>query len=439
MIRTVADLLLQLREMESEKVDAQGITHTGTIGRMYEVTTSKILNMALFEGLNLRIVRNSFIKDEKGKRSKEMDVILIEGEGEPLHNGDGQYDVKFEQVIAIIQSKKRINKQHITEGHLNLASFYDRSNPKNYTLERYMQRLFRDAYRGICKEDLWVDGTWRKTFDTTLKENIFDVLKWEALLPPRIIFGYTGYTSEQGFRKGTIEFLQENIRKNGFGPIQLPNLIINDEYSLVKNNGMPYCGELDNVGWPFYSSYHNNPIEHFLEIIWTRLTYKFNLDPQIFGQDLSVSQSSYFLHANVVNSGGQIGWYYSETKVPKKILDSEPEPVEWEPIKLSEEQKIIFNFLCKNEKLKINKVAGLLAEKGFSLTENSLIDGILNTGLVVFESKKYLKLLTDKLDIVEIGKDIYAGENKSGRLSNWFEKKTGVKLSEALNLTDTDL
>lgn len=246
MIKNLAELLDQLRTAEKIKIDELGIKHRPTIGREYEGLTATLLDESLFKELNLKVIRSSFIKTGDGTRSSEIDVMIIEGDGQEILYCPGQYDVRIEQVIAIIQVKKVLNKLQIEEAYHNLKSVYDLS---NFTDNRpnYALNIFRDAYGCICQEDIIEGNKFKKSFSSSTKEQIFNILDYESLLPLRIVFAYEGYVSEYGLRKGFVRFLEENKSevndfKTGFGPINFPNLIINGDLSLIKANAMPYVG-----------------------------------------------------------------------------------------------------------------------------------------------------------------------------------------------------
>ena len=113
MIETVADLLTAFKAKEVDLIKSLGIKHRTTIGNTYEGLTEKILEMALFKHLNLKVVSNSFIKLKNGQRSDEMDIMLIEGEGNKIPYTKEQYDVDYQNVVAVIQVKKTLNKSEI--------------------------------------------------------------------------------------------------------------------------------------------------------------------------------------------------------------------------------------------------------------------------------------------------------------------------------------
>jgi hypothetical protein len=98
--------------------------------------------------------------------------------------------------------------------------------------------MFIDSYRQILQsdprdcEDINRLSNWKKQLGF--------VLYHESILPIRIALGYHGFSSELGFREAFIKYLERNVLASGFSPIDFPNLIISNQYSLIKLTGMPY-------------------------------------------------------------------------------------------------------------------------------------------------------------------------------------------------------
>ena len=82
-ITTIAGLLKEFVLAETEILNNQDIRQPITIGTMFEGLTETILNKSIFGGLNLRVIKNSFIVG----CDTEFDIMLVEGDGEktPLY------------------------------------------------------------------------------------------------------------------------------------------------------------------------------------------------------------------------------------------------------------------------------------------------------------------------------------------------------------------
>jgi len=423
MIQSISDLLDVIKKAEVEKIDALKIKHRPTIGNTYEGLTQELLGKAIFKGLDLNIVTNSFIKLDNGERSDEYDIMIIEGCGQKILYTKDQYDVKYEQVIAVIQVKKSINKQQILEAYYNLKNVYDILDMEvapDYTL-----KLFSDSYKSICGENIVEKGKFRKTFSSSTHEHIFHMLKLESILPARIVFGYEGYKSEYSFREGFMKFLKDNKSseddlKYGFGPINFPDLIINGEYTLIKGNAMPYIGNMEDGQWNFYVSSPVSPIYKLLEILWTRLSYRFKLSSSIFGDDLELESVHYFLKCNIVNVNGFRGWNFEYTPLSKKVLEKEYDVEEWQPAKLTMEQHSVIWYLCEKGVLRIDQINNLLSNP---VDEKLFSQDLTKTGLVYIDRHE-LKLLTEacRCLILPDG-NYYAADDKTGKLTRWAIRK----------------
>ncbi|MGO1163932.1 hypothetical protein ACTOV4_18580 [Brucella sp. C7-11G] len=85
MIRSIGEILEQLRKAEADRLDKSDIRHAPTIGAMYEGLTKDLLNKAIPDGLDLKIV-SGFVIDGKG--GSGTGTRLVDGSVRQL---DGTY------------------------------------------------------------------------------------------------------------------------------------------------------------------------------------------------------------------------------------------------------------------------------------------------------------------------------------------------------------
>jgi len=427
MINTVADFLHRLQTEHENIAEAKGIKHRVTIGEMYENITAGLLKLALFDEINLNIISQSFVVDGKGNRSQEMDIMIIEGEGRPIEFTN-RFDVDFDQVVAVIQVKKTLNYQQLEEGYLNLYSVYEIA-PEE--IQQYQINMFNDMYRSICRESPAVNGKIRKEFTTGTSEALYEVLKWEAIMPARILFAFTGYRSEKSLRDSFYNFLGQHRSESekpipGFGPLNFPNLIVNDDYMLTKNNGMPFVMPLKGSDWDFYTSSRGNPFLALLEIVWSRLSYRYKLSAAIFGEDLKLAGGNKYLTANPVWINGFRGWNYQYTAYVKKELEKQViEQRDWAPVQLTREQHFIVVHLCKYEAIGLHKLKRII-QSIVDISEieiDKFLTDLVATDLVYIYNKRELRLLTKRCrTIITPDGKYYAADDKTGRLSRWSER-----------------
>jgi hypothetical protein len=428
MIEKVSDLLQALIKAEAQKIEEQHIQHRVTIGNMYEGLTADIIGKSLFGSLNLQVINNSFIKGKNGVLSKEMDVMVITGEAEQLPYSD-QYKVEPEQVIAVIQVKKKLNKQQLADAHENLKDVYDIADWE--TITPAQQQIYRDAFRTICQKDLIVDGKIRTNFDNETERQVFYMLFFEAVMPVRIVMGYEGYTTEHGLRQGFVEYLKDNIsttekQQGGFSPLTFPNLIINQGFSLLKGNSMPYVGPMYKGRWIFYFSNSQNPLMHLLEMIWTRLSYLYDIPADVFGEDLELEGLNTLLIGNPVTTDQMSGWNYDIIETSAQELEKAAnERREWEPVKLSFDQHVIVYALIQQDTLPISAIPKLI-KKDNDFDTAGFVQTLFETGLLLNENGR-LRLATvwcRTLYTPEEG--FFAADDKTGRLSRWLDKQLAV-------------
>lgn len=422
-INTIAELINGFVAMEKEILNRQDIRHPTTIGDMFEGLTAEVLDRSIFNGLNLKIVKNSFIYGCE----TEFDVLLVEGEGKSIPYTN-RFQYKPEQVIVVIQVKKNLYSKDIESGYDNLKfiiNYYENVKPEEFIL-----RLFRDSFRSIVKKDV----SAKKNGELSKREDfLFDILKLEALLPVRVVWGYNGFSNEYNFRNSFHKYLSQNVsigidnKKHGFGPLNFPNLIISDKFSMFKTNGMPFIASVqEDEWWPLYATSSVNPVYYFLELIWTRLSYKFpKVSTDIFGDDLHMEPASKFLDCRRIELNQIEGWQYKYIEISNKQLKANTEFSEWNPVELDEIQYAIISKLCNEGEIELNEDKEL---REFVLENDymSLDDFVLklkNTGLVYTENNK-LKLLTDQCQCTILPNGtLVAGENKSGRFTRWICKE----------------
>lgn len=74
-IDTFSNLLNAFFDKQNEILQSQDVQQAPTIGAMYEGLSEKILKKSIFKGIDLRVVKNSFIKG----CPTEFDVMIVEG------------------------------------------------------------------------------------------------------------------------------------------------------------------------------------------------------------------------------------------------------------------------------------------------------------------------------------------------------------------------
>ncbi|MBJ9978806.1 hypothetical protein IBT50_02140 [Bacillus sp. S70] len=416
MIENILDLLEALKEKGINEIEPfLKVKHGPMIGNMYEGLTKKILETAIFKELDLKVVTGK-IFNKNGDMSNQIDCMIVEGEGEKLPYSD-EYLWDIRNVIAIIEVKKNLYSDELESAYLNLKSAADLKLPE----ENMKISLLRDSYKSIVHEELPLHNDVEKL--PFHKQMIYHSLVMDSYIPARIIFGYTGYKGEHNLREAFVKYLKENLNQKGFGVVSFPNLVICDEYSLIKTNGMPYATPIEaDDFWVFYCSYNKNPLLLMIEILWTRISYKYKVT-DIFGDDLKIQGLRPLLKGKAIHKKKRIGWEYNVIEISKDQLEQFVESYEWSPVFLEETQFTVINGLCMGMSANINDSNFTKIISANQTNVEQFIKDLVNTNLVYIDSNGDISLLTDECIcmILPDGR-LVAGENKDNRLMNWVKK-----------------
>ena len=424
MINTIAELLSNFVEAEKEVLNKYDIKHCPTIGDMNEGLTQEIVNSAIFSGLNLVVSTQSFIEG----CDTEFDVILAEGDGESIpYTCSKKY--KTSQVIAVIQVKKTLTS---TELHNSYDNLHHASDIFKKNIEGMDASMVNDTLIKICHKDM---SSYKKGQLNQMEEYIYHTLVMDTFLPLRIVLGYNGFKTEKSLRDTYIKYLEGNMssdvdRRPGYSPMSFPNLIICNNNSLVKLTGCPYSYPLNKIKddwWEVMASTHYNPMHIFLEMLWTKLSYRFkNLPLEIFGEDLETEPFNIFLRAKIHldSSGNPIGWDYEYSAIDERVLCQNNDPIAWNPVALDIAQSVILGRLSHQniDISKDNSLESFVIENGYiSLTD--FIHKLSQTGFITIDGN-IIKLITKQF-VCAIAPDgnTYGADDYDGRFSRWLLKK----------------
>lgn len=426
MIETASDFLEQFKKYALSRIekDDKDIKHTVAIGDNFEGLTAELLNKAIFKDLNLKMVERSFIYNDSGAISDELDCLLVVGEGQKMSFAN-RYKYHIKDVIAVFQVKKNLYANDIDDSLRNLRSVIKVSEPRD--VEPFVARLHRGAYKLLTSKEL-PDIERRARF--TDRENlIYHLLLMEAFHPLRIVIGYYGYTTEFGLREGFIKKLEEAIKKGpvkGYGPGSFPNLLICGNSTIVKGNGMPMGIPFtdDEFYWPILTSSSGRPMYHLLELIWTRLSYKFGISSTIFGDDFENEMCHPFISCKEKKIGDNSwGWEFLYHPLTKKQLEIPLESIPWEPIEIDTDKHSFLMLLEGQGIVDLYKNEDFLKfiEKG-NLNATKIINELEAARLVYMDEGKIGLFVENLVVIYTPDGKIFAGENKNGEMANYFGK-----------------
>lgn len=419
-IKNVSELLLAIRDRGVSDIEPYlKVKHGPTIGDMFEGLTKEIAEKSIFEGMDLRVVSGK-IKNTDGVFSDQIDCMIVIGEGDKLPYTNDKYIYDINNVIMVIEVKKKLNMAELSEGYDNLQSVI-RTQENDY--RPLKGNAIRDAFRSIAKKPL---NDFDNLSDLDYQDQmLYHVLVVEELLPIRVIFGYSGFTTEASLRLKYIEYLNKHLSTKehtqmGYGPESFPSLIVAGDNSLIKTNGMPYSLHLQGVEeYCWMASYRKNPIVLLLELLWTRLSYQYDLPSIVFGDEIYNESLAPLLTIKAADD--YEGWHYTEISYSKKNLSAiDKMENAWQPTVLTVDEVLFINKLCDEE---VVTVDDFVAFFGNAEQVKNIIDK-LKWAHLIYVNNNRISLLTKECKCVIVPQYGYvAADDYDGRLMNWVMKK----------------
>ena len=382
---------------------------------MYEGLTKELMNRAIFENLDLKVC-SGFIYNEENKLSRQIDCMIVVGEGKKIPYSE-EYKYNINQVIAVIEVKKELFGKEMDLAYKNLLSVKNIIKP-----DHDMQiDILEQAYENVTGTKLPERQEINKL--TESEQNLYHALVVEAYMPIRIIWGYGGFSTEKSLREAFMQYMSKNLKIKGYGVTSIPSLIIADERSIIKTNGIPFAisSESQKPGeWITLGSANKASIFFLLYLIWTRLYYLFpNLPEEIF-DNIEVA-----INPLMKAKCEKVGWEY--TFIDKTLSDSNEEL--WKPVEIT---------LMSNALLK-------MIEKGYSITvdDENMIDECKKNGedydkviqdlqfkRIIYVDNKRIGILSDNwMTVIYNGKHYY-GDNFNNRMMQWYNRLIEKKLSD---------
>ena len=421
MIKNVSELLLELSKKEEIAIAKKGIKHAPTIGAMYEGLTKNILNIALPEEIDIKVV-SGFIKDSVGNQSQQIDCMVVRGEGEKLPYVD-EYIFHVKDVLAVIEVKKSLYSSELLSAHnlhnsvlrlfdlYSLSKDFQGSNPCNAAYE----------FSSISGKNAPNQSTdfYKLSFN---EQAIYHALVLEQLTPLRITLGYNGFASEFALRNSYADILKKNLNKKGFSVRNIPQLIISNGYSLVKTNGMPYTSKISDDGWwGILTSSNANPMYLLLEMLFTKIVMSFDINFD-WEDDLREEDLVCFLAVKALQNQDEVGWQLLIEKPKRELFEGREAYSCWMPLEVEEPVFRLVELLSfeSNSHISFNssKIIELLSKFDLTLDELKLL--ATDTKLIVTNQSGFLEY-TNVGFCEDNGKYLIA-DDLSGRFGRWLQR-----------------
>jgi hypothetical protein len=404
MINTVSDLLNEFLEREKENLkEYSNIGHPGMIGDIYEGLSKELLNKAIFKGLDIKIVDGK-VRSNTGSLSNQIDCMMVVGEGEKIPYTN-HYIYDFKNIIAVLESKKNLYSEDVSDAYQNMSSFNDQLSPSD---QKYSHADIVRAFQFLT----------RKKFKYPLDSNnyksqmLYHVLVVMHALPLRVILGYDGFKRNSNFRDALASYLTAHTGNKGFGINSLPDLIICDNYSILKCNFQPFQTSYQSGKFPILVSGTKNPLYYLISMIWAKLQIRFDLPDEIWGFEDEID--SFFPYLNTDMNIEKGGWEYEVISLSESTLHEIPPAIKFMPKIVSKDVFTLANYLCNHEFVN-------LISFGFKDDELGAIKNELYTTTFFEINDNMVNLITTNLKcaIIPTGEFVIA-DDVDGELTRWI-------------------
>lgn len=344
MITDASDLLAAFIAREVKQIKGIDMPHMPTLGSAYEAIAKSGIDQrfVLPQGLDLRVV-SGFITG----LPNQFDCMLVHGAGVRYGLTD-QHIYPIEKVLCVLEIKKTLKKADLADAISHLAAV-QRVFLEKFTA-RYEASEVRIDYRRAAES--FAQATGRKGPESSSALDslpigdrpLFAFLARQAHAPVTVLFGFGGYTTEHGLRKGLVEVLEAEAGKPSSASIDLlPTLVTANNHSLVKCNHQPYLIRRGDGGWVCVASTRHNPARMLLELLWTKISNHFDvLMP--WGDDMDLETLQDLLVAEAVVHANDFSWKYLAIEYSEKRLKRDA-TAPWKPAILSAAAMTIVSLL----------------------------------------------------------------------------------------------
>ena len=384
MITSIAAFLDQLIAVERKRIDAFGVVHGPTIGTMYEGLAKDVLERAIPPGLDLRVT-SGFIEGANGARSRQIDCMLVTGEGVELPFGAGSI-WPASDVLATIEIKKNLYRADLTDALAKTSDVYD-------LIENEVRKhLDEGAPIGAAMHGfaLFRGRKPRKGEIPDADLAMLQCLAFDMYAPVRMVFGYDGYATEESLRSAFVDIIEKSSPMPG--PMELPHLVAAGQNSLLRLNGMPFVGVSGTDRWDLMASCRENPLRLLIELVWTKLATKFGLRME-FDDTLQMESLARLISAEFVADPDRSGWKYHALEFAESQLRRR-RPENWSPQEVELDEQVFLFMLCERGQAKLTDqwVADYALNSGVDL--RALIDGLVDKRLLIWLGNDYETVTT---------------------------------------------
>jgi len=233
---------------------------------------------------------------------------------------------------------------------------------------------------------------------------------------------YQGYSSEAGLRNAIASLVEERVMP---GPANMPNLIICGKFTVYKQDGLPFINFIGDTNsyWLLYSSARSNPFYYLVEMVLTRLSYKFRISIKRL-DDLKLDAAHPLLFAKPETSNQSEGWEIKIWDIPEKRLEIAPPEIEWEPTFINDFQSVCILLIVENGLIDLSEDVWDRIKKQYHLEQGQAIRSLLNTGILYYDGSSVRLIeedVTVTIGILPDGRQ-YVTDGRTDRLELWLRE-----------------
>lgn len=410
MINTIKDLLESLRLQGINEISAfSDIKHGPTIGDMYEGLTKEMMDKAIFKNLDLKVC-SGFIFNGENELSKQIDCMIVVGDGIKIpYSQDYKYCIN--QVIAVIEVKKDLFGKEMDSAYKNLLSVKNIIKPDHDMTIDIIEQAYENVTGAKLPERQEIDKL------TEAEQYLYHAIVVESYMPIRITFGYGGFSTEKSLRDAFMEYMSKNLKVKGYGVTSIPSLIIANERTIIKTNGIPFAISSENQKpgeWLVLGSANRAPIFFLLYLIWTRLYYLFpDLPEEIF------DNTEIPINPLMKAKGGKAGWEYTFIDVE---LEDSNEGL-WEPLEITLMSNALLKMIEKGYSITVDDKCMIEECKKNGEDYNKVIEDLLYKRIIYVDNNVVGILPETWMTVIYNGKYFF-GDNFNNRMIQWYNKLT---------------
>ena len=429
-LKVLADALKAIMDREKAILNKHSVKHGPTIGDMYEGLTMSLLERLNLTKLGLKVV-SGFMRAGTTV-SNQLDCMVVIGEGEKLPYLD-QYVYPAQQVLAVIEIKKNLYADQFADAYDQLAGVL-RIATLDLELQQKEGTLEFSALRPAM-EFMKVFGTKPPNYDDNellpfYQSIIYQWLVKEHLIPLRIAIGYYGFKKHSSMRRAVREFYEDGSSKSGYGVLEMPNLVISENTSIVKTTGIPYSGDWhDEGGWLWLCSSEANPALLLLEFLFDRIERVMGVTIDR-GEDINLETNSPLIASlPVLHKNGHATLYHA-LEFEDAVYEGEPE-TQWSPYRVSLEEKELLELISERGGLSIySRIINSFVTRHALVDIEIFIENMLKHRVIL----RNFDCLTvyPNMVIVKVSKKLYCADNSGGRFAQWVSLRSDTPYGEGL-------